>query len=207
MKLSGWNKVLVYSLLGLLGAIVSGTLVLFVLAPLMKGTESGLLLLFCLEGLCFISMGFCLGWSASTYLKLPKAKMRTLCGLYAVGGFFYGAFSFFSIGGAIIGFMLLAVSAGTAMYVVSGSGQQAAAAIGPIVIVLVLLFLLPRMFEQASIPVMSLLDPVRTLDVIGISGIGYIGVGGYVMNVLLLALLFSVPCPTTHSKELPPSHV
>lgn len=207
MKLSGWNQVLVHSLLGLFGSIVSGALVLFVLDPLMKGTESGLLVTSWLEGLCFISMGFCLGWSASNYLKLPKSRMRTLCGFYAVGGFFYGAFSFFSIGGAIIGFMLLAASAGAAMYVVSCSGQQAVAASSSIGIVLVLLFLLPRMFEQASIPVMSLLDPVRALDVIGVSGIVYIGAGGYVMNVLPLALLFLVARPATHGKELPASHV
>ena len=95
----------------------------------------------------------------------------------------------------MIGFILLAASAGTAMYAVSGSGQQAAAAIGSIVLVLILLFLLPRFFEQASIPVMSLLDPARSLRVIGVSGIIHIGAVGYLINVLLLALLFLLPRP------------
>lgn len=196
MTLGGWNQIILYPLLGSLGAIISGALILFALVPLVEGTDSGLLLPFFLEGLCFIPMGFCLGWSVSNYLKLPKTKMRTLGGICAVGGFFYGAFSFFSIGGAIIGFMLLAASAGMAIYAVSGSGRQAAAAIGSVALVLFLLFLLPNYSEQASIPVYSLLDPFRSRLAIGASGIIYIGAVGYFMNFLLLALLFFLSRPS-----------
>ena len=184
-----WGEVILRSLFGLVGACISSLAILFALVPLMERSTLGLLSFMGLEGACFVPFGVSLGLSIGTFLKLPSGKLITLSLWFGFGGLLYGAFSFFSIGGTIAGCVVLAFCAAAAISTVVGSWQQSAAAAGGVAFSLVLALLIPKFFAETSIAALSILDPLRTLRVVDLSGVAHIAGFGYFLNAVLLTSL------------------
>jgi hypothetical protein len=183
------GKTLFYSLLGALGASVSGVFVNWGLIPLMQAGTLGLYLAL-VQGLVFLPLGTSLGLSAMLCIGAPGPLRKVIMVHAGIGGILYGVFSFFSIGGAVLGLILFGVNMSVGIGRAFNSLRLAVLQGLVFLLSVAILVLLLRSGDWAFVPVMSAFDPLRTMNAAGLQSMGWLVIVGYILNLGVLVALW-----------------
>ena len=183
-------RALSLSLLGAVGAGVSAVLIYVVFIPVARGRIFSVLLSMVAQGLCFLALGYGLGLSVALWINRRHPDVGRLALAISFGGALYGAFSFLSTAGAIIGLglfaIVLAVSVGIALGSVAG-----ASAVGLAVLVLLLTcFQLWRLGDPTFLFMMGIFDPMRAILIVGLVGMIPMVTVFYFLNLVVLVALW-----------------
>lgn len=186
-------KIALHSLLGAAGAALSGVLVYWGLVPLMRADAFGLYLAL-VQGLAFLPLGIALGLSAMLCTGALGPLRKAIVVHAGIGGVFYGVFNFFSIGGTILGLLLFGANMSVGVGRVMNSVKLAARQGLVFFISIVILILLLRSGDWPFVPAMSVFDPLRTMNTVGLQSVGWLALAGYVLNFgVLMALWEKLP--------------
>ena len=169
---------------------MSGVLLDVVLIPIARTNLLSLPLLMAASGLCFLPLGYGLGLSIACWISRLHPDIWRLPLAVGLGGALYGAVSFLSTAGAIVGLGLLAIVLAASVGVELRSVTRATT-VGVAVLFLILACVqLWRLGDATFLFMMSVFDPTRTIAVVGLKGIAPIVIVFYGVNLIVLVALW-----------------
>ncbi len=173
------------ALWGALGAGVSGLLVYLALVPFARAGVAALFFWLPAQGLCFVPLGAAMGLSLifhSSALHQHKVKVILVC---SMGGAVYGALSFFSVAGAVLGLALFSVCLTVPVAMSRSMRRVVQSGFASLALILVLVLSM-KLGDRAFLYALGILDPIRTLSAVGLYGIVPLSTGFYLYNLISL---------------------
>lgn len=193
--------------LGAIGAGLGGVLTYAIRLSVVRAGVESLPFLIVAQGFCFVPLGVGMGLSVARYCGLPNRVAKGLiCGM-ALGGGLYGAASFFSIAGGVVGWLLflfsVAASAAAGLRSVTRGLMVGAAGLLLVMVLLAILAAWVFVSERAFVFLWAVFAPA--LGMAALAGPALLGLvsGFYVFNVIVLLTLGSGEGRRSHSVSHP----
>jgi hypothetical protein len=179
------RRIALVSLLGAFGGVLSGACLYYLLHPGVQGVVS----LIVVEGLCFVPLGACIGFSLSCSGESSRAeKLKMLIG-GTVAGFVYGALAVFSVFGGLLGLLISGiVLAFVTANVLSSTrnGSRIAVVFGAIA---VMLYAVMWIGDEPAKVVTKFLYPTFGMAMAKEQSIIWLSLIGYLLNAIVLATM------------------
>jgi hypothetical protein len=183
--------------LGATGAALGGALIYVIHLNFASRVDS-LPFWIVMQGLCFIGLGAGVGLSVARYRQVVSVDTRGLVFGMAIGGGLYGAASFLSIPGGVIGLLLFALSVAASVVFCLGS-KTLGLMVGLVSLVFIaLLVLCLFVSDQAAFFLWALFTPTIGMRSLGWPSVIGLILGFYVFNVIVLLILGKGPGQDCH---------
>lgn len=180
------KRIVLVSLLGALGGVLSGACLYYLLHPGVQGVVS----LIVVEGLCFVPLGACIGLSLSCSGESSRTeKLKMLIG-GTVAGFVYGALAVFSVFGGLLGLLFFGIVLAIVTANVLSSTRNSTRIAVVFGSIAVMLYAVLWVGDEPAKVVTKFLYPTFGMAVAKEQGIIWLSLVGYLLDAVVLITMW-----------------